>query len=103
MLKLKRTAAAIPSLLVLEEPLFFNSFLTSQMLQPASLRTCLREARWRSVIDPLLTIGPSVYSGLMEERQFPYLITQAVGDWLEGGQILSFSTSGLDTFQAAGK
>lgn len=74
MFKLKRTAVAIPSLWVLEEPLFFNSFLTTQMLQPASLRICLREACWRSVIDPLLTIGPSVNSGLMEERQFPYVI-----------------------------
>lgn len=40
---------------MLEEPLLFNSFLTTQMLQPASLRTSLG-------------IGPSVNSGLMEER-----------------------------------
>lgn len=33
----------------------------------------------------------------------PLSVAPAVGDWHEGGQILTFSTSWLDAFQAPGK
>lgn len=53
----------------------------------------------RPVGDLLLTLGRIVSSGL------PMLsIAPALGDWQEGGgQILSFSTSNLDTFKITGK
>lgn len=59
-------------------------------------------AHWRSYMDNCTHCEQWLDGG---EYIFPTLsITPAVGDWEEGGgQILPFSTSKLDTFQAAGK